>query len=391
MTTFTRVAKAASLVVLAVVIVAAYSSWYRPMGIDEVLHFALGPLTPSEALETIHATTGPNVNHGQTGFLMFVNYLLLQPFGASVLALRLPSLIATFILFASAVYFLRSMSLGWLWQVLLLLAFAAQSDLMFFAGEGRPYMLFVSTSVATLAYFQVPFDRRRRWLFLLLGVYAIIIGAANHPDYPVMYVGLLAVSLLTEFLPERRFPTLREITKRADIPLASIGLVVYVSLGLLTWMRGTPAFDFDPWGPVGDPVTAGKVLIASHAEMLGSLPEVKLFVLALIVMTALLFYRPGSVDRLVPPLALITFGVGTSVIFSGASFLRDYWILPRQWVAGVALCSIGFVWLLARLFELARLHESFFIAFVVLASGTYVALLATAQIVAAGDRSKDSG
>ena len=383
MNTSARLGKLALLSALSVVVVGVYSSWGRPMGIDEVLHFALGSMTPADALATIYESTGPHVNHGQTGFLMFINYLLLQVGGASLLALRLPSIIAAGIMLASAIYFLRRQSLAWPWQTLVVMAFAAQSGLMFFAGEGRPYMILASTTVATLAYFQIPAAQRRRWPVVLFGFYAIVIGFANHPYYAFMYVTVLAFTIFMASVAGGSRPTWGEVRRVADLPLLGIGVVLYIILGALTWMRGTPVFDFDPWGPIGGPATALKVLVASHAELLGSLPELKIFVIALLVITSLVVYSAHHTKPLLPPIALIALGVATSLAFSAASFVRDYWILPRQWVAGIALGTIGFVWLISELYKLARTNSSFFLSFASLGIAAYITVTGVSAAAAA--------
>ena len=147
--------------VLGAVILFLYSGIWRPIWFDEFLHFAMGGMTWEYALKTVDYTT-IEVNHGQTGVYMLLDWLLLQAFGASAVALRLPSLLAAALLLAAAVTFLRRRGFGYGWQYLVLLALAAHTALIWFTGEARPYMPLAAAGVAVLAYYQYDASSRRR-------------------------------------------------------------------------------------------------------------------------------------------------------------------------------------------------------------------------------------
>ncbi len=148
------------LVVLAVFITIINSGFSKPLWIDEYLHFAMGSLTFTEAIQVIAETTGDGVNWGQTGTYLFLDYLLGNLFGANLWALRAPSIISGFILLLAAVYFMRARGLSRPWQLIALLILGSQWTLMYYVGEARPYLPMAASAVAVLAYYSV--DVRRR-------------------------------------------------------------------------------------------------------------------------------------------------------------------------------------------------------------------------------------
>ena len=110
-----RMASTATLAIVCVLAVALSSGAARPIWIDEFLHFALAGLSSTEdAWEVVRATI-LNINHGQTGIYMLLDYWLLSWFGASSWALRALSLLSGLLLFASAAAVLRfrGFALGW--------------------------------------------------------------------------------------------------------------------------------------------------------------------------------------------------------------------------------------------------------------------------------------
>lgn len=376
--------KNGTLLVLAAIVVLAYSSWGRPLWIDETLHFFFGALSPVEALQTISQTGGTGVNHGQTGFLFFINNLLLNVTGASLLALRLPSILAGALLLASAVQFIREKGFGWGWQALMIIGLAGQAGLMHYSGEARPYMLLASTTVATLAYYQLPQGKRRNWIFVLLGVYGVVVGFANHPYYPAMLVMILGFSIWTQWIDGNLGLRWSPIVHFVNLPLVGAGALVYVTMGAFTWMRGTPSFDgFDPWAFVEGPATAAKQFTGQHLELLGAGPEMKAALLALLVMSVATLCGRKETSRLLPPIVLIAVGVMSSLAFSLLSIMRSYWLFPRQWVAGLAIAAIGVVWLIAELSRLSTAHRSVFLRFATFLAITYVLV---AGVSATGNR-----
>ena len=82
------------LLLLCLTMILLYGPFGRPIWIDEFLHFAVGSHNSTrEVWETIRRTT-VEVNHGQTGFYILLDYWLMKLFGANLLALRVPSILS---------------------------------------------------------------------------------------------------------------------------------------------------------------------------------------------------------------------------------------------------------------------------------------------------------
>lgn len=330
---------------LGAVVLAAYSSFRKPLWIDEFLHFALGGLKFNEAWDVVTATA-TGINHGQTGIYMMLDWVLLQVFGASSAALRLPSLVAAAGLLLAGVWFLRLRGCSLAWQALGIVALAGQSTLMVHTGEARPYMPLAASTVGILAYYSVPMPDRRRWNVRILGLSSFMAGALMHPYFPLM-LGLVATYSLGLALREaaiRRTP--RDIVHFVNPALVLPAAAGYLTVGGLTWLRGSPSFDLDPYVSFGGSWAFVQDLVFRHFQFLLILPVA----LAVGVFAAYAVMRQVR-DRkpLLPPLALMVVGLSSSLIVSLISVTRSYWVLPRQWVAGMALVAVGAVWLFSEI------------------------------------------
>ena len=60
-----------------------------------------------------------------------------------------------------------------------------------------------------------------------------------------------------------------------------------------------------------------------------------------------------------PPLVLLALSIVSSLVISTLSFYRTYWILERQWVAGMALTCLSSTWFFAELFRSSRAKDNF--------------------------------
>lgn len=379
MTTIRAFGRYALLGFTTLIVLVAYSSWGRPIWIDEFLHFAFGAMSPTEALQTISASA-TGVNHGQTGLLFLVNSLLLNAMGASLLALRAPSILAALLLIASAIVVIRTRGFGLPWQLLMIVAFAGQSELMYFAGEARPYMILASTTMATLAYYLLPVAARPRWYIVLLGVYGVVIGAANHPYYPVLLVMIIVFGIGVAHFDDAFTLSRTSVMRFLNLPLVAAAGITYLVIGLLTWMPGRPEFALDPWEWVGGPVGGVRTFAMVHFQLVGELREFKLALLALVIVAVVTMYSLRANRALIPPATLVVLGLVSSFVVSLASYGQSYWVLPRQWVAGIALVTVGVVWLLAELFRRSAVHHSLFLRFVVLLTATYVLVTAASSV-----------
>lgn len=328
------------------VVVAAYASAFRPLWIDEYAHFALGGLTPQEAVQAIVGTTGASLNQGHTGVYLLVDYWLMQMFGANLIALRMPSILSAVLLLSAAVAFLRVKGFGLPWQVLAVVAFAGQSQFMYYAGEARPYMPLAASSVACLAYYQYPLPDRRRWTVRALGILGIVLGSVSHPYFAVMGVSVALFSLWDRGYLRRAWSHRTEVVEFLNPRLLIPAVFLYTVVGVLTWAKGRPTNPLDPWYWFEGPEGAGEAFLRAHLQsLLPAWLPTGLSIAVCAVAVGVLVVRSGSAVR--PPAVLIGVGLLTSVVFTMMSVMGNYWVFMRQWIAGIALVTLGVVWLLA--------------------------------------------
>lgn len=340
---------------ISLLLVVVFSSFNRPIWFDEFLQFAFASHALPESMELM-ATTSATINHGQTGFFSLLNVLSLQASGADLIGLRLISYVATYLLLVSSWTLIGNMGLGTGWKILGLFAIGANGQgtgLMYFAGEARPYMLLASTVMATFAFYTAPQARGRRTGYLLLGAYGIIVGFLNHPYYIGYWAAAVIFGYLVRIFRDRKKFSVRDFVQFLVPALSIAGLMSYVIVGSLTWMRSSPSLQLDPWRYLS-PLDFVLSVFRSHAAawatdvgpgVTGGAP---LIIMLLALLTALI--RPGEERRMILLAGgLVALGALTTLGISGLSYLREYWILPRQWVGGMALSTIGMVWLTAEI------------------------------------------
>ena len=320
----TRTSKFA-LTLLGLVILALYSSWGRPLWLDEYLHFAFGGFASwGEAWAAVQSST-TNINHGQTGFYLMLDYGLLNLFGANLFALRFPSLISGALLLFSAALFLRRKNLGAVAIAAAFLLLAAQPNLMYFIGEARPYMPMAAAAMAALAYFSSSAEQRSGVAMKAFIWIAMVWGALMMPYY-LVYLPLIAATM---FLISDQPRTFKSFIAFINLPLQITSALLGIGIGALTWLRGSPNFQRDPWlivRPLVDSLTVAQVIGA-------------LVVVVLIIVT----FRFGRTDPRGPLLLFVVMGA-LAMFFALLSYLQSYWILPRQFVASQAIMTLAVVW-----------------------------------------------
>jgi hypothetical protein len=346
------------LVALGALVLTAYASIGRPLWIDEFVHFALGGLPLDSATRVIYETTS-NLSHGQTGVYMLADVLLLKLGGANLFLMRLPSVLSGALLLASGVYFLRLKSLGILWQALLIAAFGAQSILMYHAGDARPYIVLVATTVAMLAYYETPSHLRRTWLPRSLGAFGILIGSVSHPYFLLFLPIVIAFAGWDLSRNHQLDLTRKSLVAFVNIRFVVPALVLYVCVGLLTWLKGSPDFRLDPWSTFGnDPANVIGSLIPAHFGFLVPLathiPVVIAILMTALVALPLLALRTFGGQALAAPVVLTVVGLLSTAIVTAMSVIRSYWVFDRQWVVGMAFATLGSIWLLGRIWEMAN-------------------------------------
>jgi len=313
------------LTVLGIVVLALYSSWGRPLWLDEYLHFVFGGFASwGEAWAAVQSST-TNINHGQTGFYIMLDYGLLQVFGANLFALRLPSLISGALLLYSVALFLRRKNLGAVAIAAGFLLLAAQPNLMYFIGEARPYMPMAASAMAALAYFSSSAEQRATTPMRLFIWATMLWGALMMPYYQV-YLPVIAVVC---FVIARERWGVRTFSHFINVPLQITSAVIGVVIGALTWLRGSPSFQRDPW-----------LIIRPLVDSLSPLHYLAgLVVLALFVFTV---WR-GRANVTGPVFLFVVMGL-LAALFAALSLVQNYWILPRQFIASQAIMTVAIVW-----------------------------------------------
>jgi hypothetical protein len=335
------------LILLGLLVITAYASIGRPMWIDEFAHFALGGLPPADAMVTIVATTGASLNQGHTGVYLLVDYWLMQAFGANLFALRLPSILSGVVLLAAAATFIRLKGFKLVWRAVVIIALGANASLMYFTGEARPYMPLVASCLATLTYYQYPLSERRTFTAWAFGVIGILGGSVSHPYY-ALFGPLIAVYSLWErgYLSRSR-DNLPRMIAFLNPWLVLPAVFLFIVVGLLSWAKGRPGHSHDPWfwfGSIGRTVDA---VASAHVEIFQPIAISTSLVVAGLVLLILVLIRAVGLTVALPPVVLMVLGVTTSIVVTLASVIGEYWVFVRQSVGGMAIVTLGWVWLMA--------------------------------------------
>jgi len=358
-----RLAQRAGIAILcciAVSVTIVFSGINRPLWIDEVLHFAFGGYDSTQDVwRAIVRSIKHGLNLNQTGVYMLVDYWLLKAFGASAIWLRMPSSIGALVLFSGAVCVLRTRGFSYAWQVAVLLLLVSENFLMYFVAEARPYMLLAATPVGVLAYYGADVHRRH-WFISVVGWISALVGAAIHPYFLPYYFLVVGLTYADRISWNLRRIAAKDIWRHLQPAMLSVTLAIYFGVGMLTWMPRQQQLADHPFGFVPRNSLPGNMVyfhfeflfdMAKHVYPRPLLLFSFIFLAALGAITILALAR-SSCRSLLSPLALIFGALLLSGLLSLASYLAHYWILPRQWVASIALTCVGTVWLCAAGAEL---------------------------------------
>ena len=328
-----------------------FASFGRPVWIDEFLHFAFASFDSTGLAWKAITQSTSNVNHGQTGIYMLVNYWLLKIFGAQVLALRAPSLISAFLLCYFSALILRVRGHNFAWQVFAIFIMFCQSELMFFSGEARPYMPLAMATVGTLLYYLVSPAQRSLPAVRFTGWFSVLLGVLMHPYFSIYWLTIAAFGLWESwFNNEIRF-TPNSIAKYLNLPLCIIGSLIYFALASQTWLAGSPVFDRDPFHYMRQSELY-YLLIWQHTTFLGPNHGGEKFLIISLISLIIFALIPAKIKQIlkpvIPPIILIYLAFSISILLSLLSYYQHYWILTRQWVGSIALVAVGFTWLCAE-------------------------------------------
>lgn len=350
------------LTLLILICIALHASWGRPIWIDEFLHFALGShRTTTEAWDTIRQSI-LTFNHGQTGIYMILDYWLLQVFGASRFWLRFPSILSGLMVFASSTYLFHLWGMPFFWKIIGILALFSQGTLMFYLGEARPYMPLVAATIGTLAYYTASVTQRKNSILLRTsGIFFVILGVLFHPYFSIYWLTICLFTFIQKWIEsEDKYQlSINAFTQHIDIPLSIFGSSVYFVLGYSTWLRGRPEFSFDPFEWLKKDSLSSVFLDLGHMQFIRGAVYPFLAIVISIIFLAIFSprLRHTSLKFLLPPTILLVLTFSISIFLSFTSFLQNYWILPRQWVASMALTALASVWLAYVIFKIfANFH-----------------------------------
>lgn len=337
---------------ICLICVLLFASIGRPIWIDEFLHFTFASFdTTSSAWNAITPTLS-NINHGQTGIYMLVNYWLLNIFGAEILALRAPSLISAFLLCYFSAIFLRIRGHGLAWQIFAIFIMFCQVELMYFAGEARPYMPLATASVGTLLYYLASAKQRSLTSVRFIGWFSVLLGVLIHPYFSIYWFAMAAFGLWVAWFNQDIRLTPRNIIEYVNIPLCITGSVIYFALASQTWLTGSPVFDRDPFQYMHRNELF-YLFIWQHTTFLGPTRGGEKLLFVALIFLLIFAFLPLKIKNIfrsaVPPIILIYLALSLSSILSLLSYYQNYWILTRQWVASIALVAVGFSWLCAEL------------------------------------------
>jgi len=199
----------------------------------------------------------------------------------------------------------------------------------------------------------------------------------------VFFVLIAAFSLWTQLYVGRNRLNLRGYITFLNPYLVIPGAALFLVIGSLTWLRGNPAFDRSAWDLLG-PIGALREGINGHFGMFvwtREIPPNYIVLFFVASLSVLLLFRLASWSReATASFVLIGLGIGTTVGVSVISAISSYWILSRQWVGGMAITTVGVVWLLAVIFRSADLNGVRSIKLTAISLSVFVAFVGIFQI-----------
>lgn len=347
------------LIFICMIFVGLNSSIGRPIWIDEFLHFALGGFSSSSKAWDVIRESIKGINHGQTGVYMLLNYWLLKIFGANLFWLRFPSIFSGFIAFLGSIYLFRIWKMNFWWQLIGIFALSSQTTLLYYAGEARPYMPLVAATICILLYYSIPTAERNGIAISLIGWFSVLVGVLFHPYFPVYWLLICLFTYANKLVGDENL-SVSGFIRHFNLPLSIVGSITFFSLANATWLQGRPDFkggNFDPFQWVSRENLVDNFVKVSHFQFLNPYGYWFLYlVFGLLIISVLtrnilpLKWRLFS-ESLIAPASLMFISIGISILLGFVSYRQSYWILPRQWVASIALCSIASVWFANRLFK----------------------------------------
>ena len=123
-------------------------------------------------------------------------------------------------------------------------------------------------------------------------------------------------------------------------------------------MRRILYLNFEPWVHIGGSFSeAARYFLADHFSG-GGISVLWASGISVLTLVVLGVTRFNGARLLLPAFVLLLVAVLTSLAASGIALWRTYWVLERQWVAGIAIACIASVWFFGELYSLARRNQT---------------------------------
>ncbi len=308
---------------------------WQPIWTDEILHFSIGSINqPKEAVNLLLYSL-EDINHGQTGFYIFLDYLFLKFLGASQILLRMPNLIGVILIIVMLQKIFLVYNLTFLKKQSLILIIFSSASLFQAASTARPYFLLSATVFSIYLIYLLKFVFQKN--YKLLDIIVTLIGVLFHP-YFIVY--MLVFHLI--FAKKKFF---------ASFTLIQISAIfLYLFLYIFTFGKGRPDFsNFQVLLWIGDGLNLPLKFIASHLTLFNqtqlnflSEPQIILIGTTFLTLTILVlltvFKSRGNKNRHIFYLTILVLML-ISIFISFISFWNNYWIIPRQWIGSQPLIA----------------------------------------------------
>jgi hypothetical protein len=188
-----------------------------------------------------------------------------------------------------------------------------------------------------------------------------------HPYFGLYWPAILLFSYFAINRAESGRRTFRSSLRFANPKLLATGVSLFLVIAIFTWLTPQPGFQRDPFEGLrengGFALTLGGThlqLLPTNSPAVASALIYAVFITLIMLLAIKVFRRKKGLSEriiiahLIPPLGLLALATLLSSLLSLISLANSYWILPRQWVASLALVPVALVWLLYEI--TASLH-----------------------------------
>jgi hypothetical protein len=246
---------------------------------------------------------------------------------------------------------LRIRGFGFIWQIGAVFIIFGQSELMYYAGEARPYMPLATATVGTVVYAVASAEQRKQWSVRCVGFFSIALGVLMHPYFSVYWASAFLFGFWFAWLRDEVKLTPRDFMTYLNLPLCLIGTAAFFLLASQTWLAGSPVFDRNPFQFM-QRAEIYRLFVYNQTTFLGVYSRGQIFLVLCAAISTLYIFCPEKLKRIVkpvvPPAVLVCLALTLTVAVSVMSYYQNYWILTRQWLASIALVGVGFTWFSAE-------------------------------------------